>query len=73
MVSSTSVSMVSTLAGLRRLEAQIYHAMMEVGASDAGQAVPSDPPRPAPEQVIQDAQLGMAQASGAITSLDVMV
>jgi len=31
MVSSTTYSMVSTLAGLKRLEAQIYRALAEVG------------------------------------------
>ena len=71
MVSSTSLSMVSTLAGLRRLEAQIYRAMMEVGEPEASQALPSETPRPAPEQLVQEAQRNMAQAVGMVQHLDI--
>lgn len=71
MVSSTSLSMMSTLAGLRRLEAQIYRAMMEVGHPEATQAPGEDLPRPDPQQLVQDAQQNMAQAAGIVKNLDV--
>ncbi|MES1228383.1 MAG: hypothetical protein ABUL72_06900 [Armatimonadota bacterium] len=61
----------STLAGLKRLEAQIYQAMMEVGAPEAAQALPSDAPRPAPEQLVEQARQGMSQASGMVQQLDI--
>jgi len=63
--------MVSTLAGLRRLEAQIYRAMMEVGQPEAAKALGADQHKPDPEQVVQDAQLGMEQAVGIVKKLDV--
>lgn len=71
MVSSTSLSMMSTLAGLRRLEAQIYRAMMEVGHPEAAKASGEDLPKPAPEQLVQEAQRNMAQAVGIVQNLDV--
>lgn len=65
MVSSTSLSMVSTLAGLRRLEAQIQHAMLAAGGATESESIP------APETLVEQAQQNMSVASGVIDSLDV--
>lgn len=65
MVSSTSLSMVSTLAGLRRLEAQIQHAMLAAGGAHEPDAVP------AAETLVEQAQQNMSVASGVIDSLDI--
>lgn len=63
---SPTFTILSTLAGLRRLEAQVQRALIDAGdttgAADPGQRV---------EQIQQDAQESMAKIQGTLDRLDI--
>lgn len=67
MVSSTNYAMVSALAGLRRLEAQIQRAMLDAG----GQAArPEAPAEKRPDELKVDADKAMQRANSVLNNLD---
>jgi len=65
MVNPTSYSMVSTLAGLRRLEAQIQRALL-----DAGGQAPQPAQKAEPKQVQVEAQTQKKRAESVLSDLD---
>lgn len=68
MVSSTNYAMVSTLAGLQRLEAQIQRAMLE--ASGQVEQIPEQSAEKLAEKMEHEAAKTAARANSAMNSLD---
>lgn len=69
MVNSTNYAMVSTLAGLKRLEAQIQRAMLEAG----GQAPikPEQHPQVVTEKMEKEVTQSALRVKSAINGLDI--
>lgn len=69
MVSSSTTAMVSTLAGLKRLEAQIQRAMLET----SGQApqMPEQTPEKVADMMEHEAAKTAARAKTVMSSLDI--
>lgn len=70
MVSSTTYSMVSTLAGLKKLEAQIYRALAEVGPEAAS---PKQPAKAEAAAIQEDAHHTVARANSILSSANLDV
>jgi hypothetical protein len=69
MVSSTNYAMVSTLAGLKRLEAQIQRAMLE--ASGQAPQMPVQAPEKVADKMEHEAAKTAARANSVINALDI--
>lgn len=63
---SPTFTILSTLAGLRRLEAQIQRALI-----DAGEPTSATDPAQRVERIQQDAQESMAKIQGTLDRLDI--
>lgn len=72
MVNPTQMSMMSTLAGLQRLEAQLHRAMMEAGAPGDAKTEPASPKAEPAVKLEADAQRVAARAKSVINGLDLM-
>lgn len=68
MLNTQSVSMVSALAGLRRIEAQIYQAMIRAGAPEALDQ--TSEAGTDPNNLMNQANLNMVRAETVIDGLD---